>query len=555
MKPYSLYLSLFGALAPSPNSFAQSPASIETQVDAIFAEAIKAQGPGCALGVYQNGETLYEKGYGLANLEHQVPINPSQTVFDLGSVSKQFTAASILLLVQDGKVKLDDDVRKYVPELPDYGAAITVAQLIHHTSGLRDYSSLLALSGWLAADHTNDADALNIIVSQKTLDFTPGTRFTYNNTGYFLMSLIVERVSGKTLSTFAAERIFKPLAMNNTFFFDDYQRVIPHRASAYGSNDKTGFSLVMSNWTQTGDGALQSTVSDLAKWQRNFDQPSIGGVKFIDLMEQTGVLANGESLNYGSGLFVEAYRGLRQVSHSGYWAGYRTELLRFSEAKLSIALLCNSADVNPQDLARRVAHVFLEKKLGKLEPAFSSSAKSITQAPTEWLGTYWSRASGLVRTIAYDESKLWYVRSAQSRTEIGRGKRGRLGFMDADAVIEWQRTGKQVTGFKLILANETFSFERVETVQPNARVLADYAGNFQSSELNNTRWTFSVKDQQLFIKMPREEAYAVLPAFKDAFMAGAVLLRFQRNSANEVAGLRIDADEVYDLPFERTLSQ
>jgi len=247
---------------------AQGPSSLA--VDAIFTDLTKLGSPGCALGIYRNGKIIYAKGYGLANVEENVPITP-QTVFDVGSISKQFTAASILLLEKQGKLRLDDDVRKYIPELPDYsggGQKITILHLLNHTSGLRDYVSLFLLAGIHYDNVTTDDDALGIIVRQKGLNFSPGNEWNYTNSDYLLLSQIVKRVSGKTLKDFAAENIFQPLGMMHSQFRSDHTSLISNRALAYEQGEDGAYKLSVSYAEENGDGMVHTSVEDLQSGTR-----------------------------------------------------------------------------------------------------------------------------------------------------------------------------------------------------------------------------------------------------------------------------------------------
>ena len=328
-------------------------------VDEVFTDLTKAGSPGCALGVYRDGKIAYAKGYGLANLEENVAITP-QSVFDIGSTSKQFTAASILLLEKQGKLSVNDDIRKYIPELPDYGQKITILHLLNHTSGLRDYLTLMELAGINTDSVTTDVDALGIITRQKALNFAPGSDWLYSNTGFFLLSVIVKRVSGKTLREFAAENIFTPLEMAHTQFRDDHTSLIANRAMAYDAKEKgAGYGLDVSYFEQTGDGAVHTSVEDLLMWDENFYSGQIGGKDFLAEIQEQGKLNGGKVLEYAKGLFIADYRGLHTVSHGGSWGGYRAELLRFPEQHFSVACLCNLGSASPSSRAHRVADIYL----------------------------------------------------------------------------------------------------------------------------------------------------------------------------------------------------
>jgi CubicO group peptidase (beta-lactamase class C family) len=353
---------LAGVLAISGVGVANGSGADEKRtaaVDEVFVDLTKPGSPGCALGVYRDGKIVYSKGYGLANLEENVAITP-QSVFDIGSTSKQFTAASILLLEKQGKLSINDDVRKYLPELPDYGQKITILQLLNHTSGLRDYLTLMELAGINIDGVTTDEDALQMMVRQKALNFAPGSDWLYSNTGFFLLSVIVKRVSGKTLREFAGENIFAPLEMTHTRYRDDHTSLIANRAMAYDAKEKGGgYSLDVSYFEQTGDGAVHTSVEDLQKWDENFYSGQIGGKEFLAEIQEPGKLNSGKALDYAKGLRIADYRGLHTVSHGGSWGGYRAELLRFPGQHFSVACLCNLGSANPSKRAHQVADVFL----------------------------------------------------------------------------------------------------------------------------------------------------------------------------------------------------
>ncbi len=384
-------------------------------VDEVFADLAKPGSPGCALGVYRDGKIIYAKGYGLANLEENIPITPA-SVFDIGSTSKQFTAASILLLEKQGKLSVNDDVRKYVPELPDYGQKITILHLLNHTSGLRDYLTLMELAGINTDSVTTDEDALALITRQKALNFVPGSDWLYSNTGFFLLSVIVKRVSGRTLREFAAENIFSPLSMTHTQYRDDHTSVVPSRAMAYDPKESAdGYVLSVSYFEQTGDGAVHTSVEDMQKWDENFYSAQIGGKEFLAEIQEQGRLNSGKVLDYAKGLFIEDYRGLHTVSHGGAWGGYRAELLRFPEQHFSVACLCNLGNAAPSKRAHQVADIYLasslkpkqeKKKEGEESRKKKDSIKLTEEQLQAYTGDYWSEELGVAYRLGVADGKL-----------------------------------------------------------------------------------------------------------------------------------------------------
>src|SRR5437588_8541 len=356
-------VSFAAAVAVARNDKEKNEEALQRKVDQIFAAYDEADSPGCALGVIRDGNFIYKKGYGAGSLELGVPLTP-QSVFYLGSISKQFTAASVVLAAEQGSLSLDDDIRKYVPEIPSYGKTITLREMLHHTSGFRDILSLLFLAGRNSEDIHPTNELLDLVSRQKDLNFVPGDEFLYSNTNYFLMSVVIKRATGKTLSQFAEENIFKPLGMTHTRFYDDRSVVLPGRVAGYAPRSVGGFRVDWStNFDMVGGGGLMSSVDDLLLWDRNFFDNKLGKGSFLKEMQTPGVLNNGKQIEYALGLFISKYRGLPMVEHAGANFGYRTELLRFPQQTFSVVCLCNLATSNPGRLSYEVADLYLEGQL------------------------------------------------------------------------------------------------------------------------------------------------------------------------------------------------
>ncbi|MBI4748621.1 MAG: serine hydrolase [Acidobacteria bacterium] len=350
----------FHALAqtPPPVPATLSPAKIE-QIDALFAQWNKPDSPGCALAVIKDGQIVYKRGYGIADLEHNVPISP-QTVFDVGSMSKQFTAACILILEQQGKLSVNDDIRKYLPELPKYDPPVTIRHLLHHTSGIQDYLQLMIQAGVRLENIATEEDVIKFIQSVPKTEFTPGDQHKYSNSGYFLLSEIVERVSGTRLSEFAEQQIFKPLGMTQTHIHDDFTRIVKNRAIGYAPIRSGGFRLEMSLLDTVGDGGVMTTVEDLFLWDQSFYQNKlVSGQDLITRLTTPGVLNSGRKLEYACGLMVGNWNGHQIIHHNGAWAGYRAEMIRFPADRLSVICLANLGSINPSRLTRQVADLLL----------------------------------------------------------------------------------------------------------------------------------------------------------------------------------------------------
>ncbi len=343
------------------------------KVDKLFAAWDKTTSPGAALAVIKDGRIVYERGYGMAKIEDGI-VNTPDKVFDIGSVSKQFTAACVAFLVREGKIGLDDDIRKYLPEMPAYGKPVTVRHLLHHTSGLRDYNALLSLAGFRPeSDSPTVEEALEIVRRQKKLNYAPGEEYSYTNTGFFLLSQIVERVSGKSLNAFAREKIFGPLGMSQTLIQDDHTQVIRDRATGYTRGEK-GFAISMSNWDETGDGNVYTTVRDLYLWDQAFYTGAALGKDLVEMLQTTGTLNSGKKIDYAWGLVVTEYKGLKVVEHGGAWVGFKAALVRFPEQRFSAIVLANLDAMDPAGLAFKVADIYLAGQMK--EPAKEETGKA-----------------------------------------------------------------------------------------------------------------------------------------------------------------------------------
>jgi len=358
------------------SSSAMAAQTDQQAVDQLFAAYEKAGSPGCSLGVVRDGAFVYSRGYGLGSLELSVPLSPS-SVFYMASVSKQFTAASIVLAAEQGFLSLDDDIHKYFPELPDYGQPITLREMLHHTSGFRDFLGLVQLSGRNILDVHSTPEMLDLIVRQKALNFSPGTEYLYSNTNYFLLAQVIKRATQKPLSVFAAENIFRPLGMSHTQFYDDKSVVVAGRVPAYEPGSNGSFKVNWStNFDAVGDGGLMSSVGDLLLWDKNFYDNRLGKGTLLKEMQTRGTLKSGKQIDYALGLEISRYRGLPIVEHGGALFGYRTEILRFPEQRFSVICLCNLSSANPGALSRGVADIYLKTSLAPAPPAEKFVQKS-----------------------------------------------------------------------------------------------------------------------------------------------------------------------------------
>jgi len=355
----ALIVVLYGTSASSPRAAAQD-APLAARVDRFFAQWDKPDSPGCAVAIVKDGRIVHARGYGVADLEHDIPITPA-SVFYVGSLSKQFTAMIVALLAQQGTLSLDDDIRKYLPELPQYDTPITIRHLVHHTSGLPEYMALLARAGWRPDAPFGNRDVLDIIARQRQLSFRPGDQFSYSNTGYTLLALIAERAARTPFEELAETRIFSPLGMKSTHFHADAGRIVKQRAYAYERASDGSLRLAPPVPTRVGAGGIFTTVEDLARWDQNSYDGRVGGAALIKQITTPGTLNGGRPLEYAFGLEVRARRGLQVVEHGGDLVGYHAYMTRLPDRRLSVMCLCNLGTINPGPLARAAADIYLDR--------------------------------------------------------------------------------------------------------------------------------------------------------------------------------------------------
>ena len=539
-------------LGAGPVRAQQASDSVARAVDRVFDAFRNTDSPGCAVGVSRNGASVLERAYGMANLETGTPIQPS-SIFHVASVSKQFTAAAILLLERDGKLSLDDDIRKHLPEIPDYGTRITIRHLLTHTSGLRDQWDLLALGrGRFEENRITEADVMDIIPRQTALNFKPGAEYVYSNTGYTLAGVIVRRVSGKSLREFAQERIFGPLGMHHTHFHDDYTMVVKGRTSAYaprGGAERWRVSIP--NYDTYGATSLFTTVGDLLKWEANRDTPTVGDATMFANMQRRTPLTTGDTSNYGLGVTSSRYRGALVVDHTGSDAGYRAYLGRLPEQGLAIAIACNTATANTTQLARGVMDAFVG---GSLAPVATSSAPVGANTPLEQVqrraGVYLQPTTLQVVRLVMRGSALvveapggpTLVPLDDKRFAIA-GQAGDLAFADGDRANYERR----------IPGQQPIPFERKEPVTPTRALLSQYAGVFSSAELAGSIFHVASTDSVITLQTGTSSPMTARLVFADTFLTGAngYTIQFTR-SGGRVTGFEVTNGRIRRVKFVRS---
>ncbi|MFC2146228.1 serine hydrolase domain-containing protein [Acidobacteriota bacterium] len=536
------------------------------RVDQLFRQWDKQDSPGCAVAIIKEGKIIYKKAYGMADLERDVPLTPA-SVLDIASNTKQFTAFAVALLAEEGKLSLDDDIRKYFPEFPDYGHTITIRHLLHHTSGIREYAMLLLLAGKRWINQYSLEDIMDLITRQKKLNNKPGDEHIYCNSGYFLLGLLVKRVSGKSLGDFFRQNIFEPLGMKHTFFYDDISRIIKNRAIGYAPGRDGGYSLEISLMLGDGGGGILSTLEDLFHWDQNFYHNKLGkgSREIIKTMLTPGVLNNGKKLDYTLGLVLKKYKGLTMVCHGGGWNGFRSEIIRFPEQKFSVICLANLVTIDPYYLAVQVADIYLADQFKEKprEPRTPQkvAAVSLPSAHLEdKVGSWKNPVSGNIWTLSISPPGDKLDVKSTSGTIFQLVPIDNTQFKSVGAAFQFlvsfvKPDPSGPLKMKVTLGNyESVICEPVRIPTFNPGQLIEYAGNYYSNELD-TVYKLFIKDQKLIIKVPGLHIDMPMePATKDEFRTLGPYIKFVRNKAGKITGFNISTDGIKSLFLTKTNS-
>lgn len=551
LAPFVAALLFAGAAVTAAQSAA--PADRTAKVDEIFREFDKPDSPGCAVGVYQDGKLAFSHAYGMANLDHDVRLTPA-SVFHVASVSKQFTATAILLLAQDGKLSIDDDVRTYVPELPDFGKRITIRHLANHTSGIRDQWALLGLAGWrYSRDLITDDDVLSLLSRQKDLNFAPGERHLYSNSGYTLLAIIVSRVSGKSFREFTTERIFKPLGMTNTHFRDNFNEIVKNQAYGYAP-ERGSFRLSVTNFDTAGATSLVTTVVDLAKWNANFERPTVGGEPLLKALLERGVLNSGERLDYAFGMTHGTYRGVPTIAHGGSDAGYRSAFVRFPAQHFGVSVLCNTV-TNPMQFANQIADVYLADSLKAVPTPPAPENLPEVALPADQLsrlaGLYWNEKEWLAIRVVVEEGRLHaaFGRDKQALKSVGGGRFVRASGPGPQLVFDLSDGGGQrVTVGAPSGAGDVL--QRVEAFTPTPQQLEDFSGTYRSDEIEAV-YRITLRQGTLRLERLKFPPSVLDPLVSDTFNAQPGTIRFTRDATGRVTGFELNAGRIRNVKFRK----
>ncbi len=546
------YILLFTLL--SFNSWAVIPH--KNEIDKIFAEFDKSDVPGASLGVIKNGKLIYARGYGMANLEYGIP-NDEKSVFRIGSTSKQFTAACIVLLYQKGKLKLTDSLDKFFPEFPDYAKKVTIQHLLNHTSGIRDYLTLALFKGLRMDDYFDDKEVMHWLVKQQNLNFIPGEEFVYSNSGYWLLGQIVNKVAEMSMAEFAEQEIFKPLGMTHTHFQNDHNLIVKNRASGYSPKGEDDFKINMTTLNMIGDGGIFTTIEDILLWDNAYYQSKVLNKEFWHVMTKKGQLNNSEAIDYAAGLYIEDYKGLKTINHGGEFVGFRAELLRFPEQHVSIALFFNRSDADPSGMAFRVADILLKDDFINSHHEKPKAVKKIDLENTliytlnQLIGDYQVNP-GVVLEFTIQGKRLHAHQSWNDKSyDLERINKNMYRIPD-DTDIDFTFTELKDSFTQMLIIHQNgrdSDWKRKGVINKSKINLNDYTGEFYSPDLETT-YTLYLKENQLYIRTKNKEMGELTIEGNDKFSVGPNELVFVREE-NKVSAVTVNAGRVKNLKFDK----
>jgi CubicO group peptidase (beta-lactamase class C family) len=551
-----LFLSLCLILTIAGELSAQSlPDSILNKIDTLFSKWDNAQSPGCVVGIVRNDSLIFAKGYGMANLEYGVPNTP-QTVYQMASVSKQFTAYAIILLAQQGKLQLDDDIRKWLPWFPDMKQKITIRNLLNHTSGIRDQWQLLAIAGTRMDDVITQEQIVKMLSKQQALNFNPGEQFSYSNSGFTLLAEIVKTVSGQSLRKFADSAIFNRLEMSNTHFYDDYTEIEKNRAYSYDSKDGVHFSNSISSYSTTGATGLHASVTDLSKWIMNFYDVKAGNQQDILTLTQNGKLNNGRHLDYAAGINNVTYKGWKQYQHGGNDAGFRTNVSIFPELKMGFIVLANVSEINAGDKANEMADLFMKNKTiiaANKEPAKQDSARLTAEEVSTLksrLGDYIS-AEGNTLSLEVKNDSLYYRVGTNAYLLVKASAHVFYMFYDPDILFDFNSPQDRKT-LSVTTTNEEFQFKKYQKkTLTDDKSLQEYTGDYYSPELD-CNYGIILKDHQLYLTNNKYNDAKLTLAGSDHLLSDNWWMNHLliiRNNSHQIAGFEVNSSRVMHLKF------
>ena len=533
----------------------------EKQIDQLFTAWNSPDSPGAAVAVERDGKIIYKKGFGSAELEYNIPITP-QTVFHIASVSKQFTCFSVLLLEKQGKLSIHDDIRKYIPEVPDFGKIITLNHLMHHTSGLRDQWELLAMAGWRLDDIITKDQILRIVSRQKELNFNPGDEYLYCNTGFTLLAEVVARVSGQPFPEFTRTHIFEPLKMKNTLFYDDCEKIVRNRAYSFYA-DSSGYKKSILSYSNAGATSLFTTAEDLCLWSGNFENPVIGDKEIINRMNLRGILNKGDTITYAMGQDISKYKGLKIISHGGADAGYRSFLVRFPDQRFSVNVLSNLASFDPGGMSFKIAEIYLKDKMVVDGPK-KVETENIAQTEIKevridhdvlvsYCGQYeWQ--PGIFVTISIENDNLYVSAPELPKTPMVAVSETEFDVKAASAKVTFILDSGKVSKMKVQMGGGEVIAMKMLDFDPAKTNLSEYTGDYYSKELS-TAYTMVLDSDRLIARHFRTGDVLLKQTKPDQFSGDKWYFRnivFTRDSNGKIAGCNVSGSRVRSLKFDKT---
>ncbi|MEZ5345471.1 MAG: serine hydrolase domain-containing protein [Pyrinomonadaceae bacterium] len=541
------------------NASAQITADQKSKIDALFKDA-NENTPGAAIGVIKDGKLIYSGGYGMADLEHDVKLTP-QSVFYMASVSKQFVTMAVLLLEEEGKLDLDDEVQKYLPDFPRYDAPLTIRHFIHHTSGVRDNLTLWNLAGRDIYDHVDKQAIYEMIKRQKELNFRPGEKYLYSNSCYFMLAMMVEKVSGMSIREFAEKKMFAPLGMKNTHFHDDQYHIVKNRAFSYAPG-KDGFRNLIMRYDLVGSGGLYSNVEDMLLWDQNFYNNKLGKgtPDLITKMNTDGKLNNGKSAGYAFGVQNGTYKGLKTVSHGGALAGYRTFYVRFPEQNFSVVVLGNSADFRPDPKSYAIADIMLEGQLEERSAPASGNGSGGVQPVnltrdqlSKFSGNYWNTDDLESWRIFLKDDKLVADIDGNFEVElipVGEREFTGKGF-PPNTRVKFEKAEGSGNSFIFTQGGSSYKFDPYEPADYSATELERLSGNYFSEELA-VNYNLKIESGKLVLYIADQKVSELKPVMKNIFRGNEIgVVTFQTDTAGAAAGFRLEAGRVRNLRFRK----
>lgn len=546
-----LSLSLFIALQGS----AQISNTQLQKIDSLFLDWNKPNHPGGTVGIMQKGRIVFSKAYGLASLEYLVPNSPS-TRFNIASVSKQFTAMGIVILQQQGKLSVDDDIRKYLPELPDFGETITIRHMLHHTSGLRSLHALLGLAGWRSDDARTNEDINRFMLNQRDLNFKPGDEYLYCNTGYMLMANIIEKITGEEFPKWMKESIFQPLGMINTYVEDNYSSVVTNNATSYYSRENNEFDRAIEYWGYVGSGNIHSTTDDLLRWLENFNNPQPGWEAQFDILQTMDTLNNGRENTYAFGVRIGDFNGFKSVGHGGSIGGFRSNIVTYPEEELNIAILTNFSSSSPGQKSNRIAEIILgfqndrEKSSSDMIKTIKLSSKTLKK----YEGSYWNSTSNYSRKIYFKNDTLRYFRSENNESPIVPIAKDEFQMIRVPGVFKIKFDISEAKSLMTVTNDdgEQTVYQSYTPYNPSKEEMVLYTGKYYSPELETT-YTLSMMDDTLSWHHPRHGDHKMKILKKDVLEGGWPLsvVKFKRDENGEIIGILVSNGRVRNLWFEK----